>query len=102
MSFHCFSIIGYPKTLFFKSFTGLTLKEFDDFYNKEIAKRYSKHEIQRLSTKRKYTKRERKDGARGRPFKLDIKNRFLIWLVFTIVFTSPILLLVFSLTLIRE
>ncbi|MER5190449.1 MAG: hypothetical protein ABJB76_01875 [Candidatus Nitrosocosmicus sp.] len=33
------------KPLLFKSFTGLTVKEFDDIYNKEIAKRYGKHEI---------------------------------------------------------
>jgi hypothetical protein len=26
--------------LLFKSFTGLTIKEFDDIYNKEIIKRY--------------------------------------------------------------
>ncbi|MER5175172.1 MAG: transposase family protein [Candidatus Nitrosocosmicus sp.] len=37
--------------------------------------------IQCLSTKRKYTKRERKAGA-GRHFKLDVKNRFLMLLVY--------------------
>ena len=68
------------KPLLFKSFTGLTIKEFDDIYKKEITKRYAKHEIQRLS-KRKNTKRERKFGA-GRHFKLDIKNRFLMLLVY--------------------
>ncbi|HEY6534658.1 MAG TPA: hypothetical protein VIY08_02445 [Candidatus Nitrosocosmicus sp.] len=28
------------KPLFFKSFTGLTIKEFDEMYDKEITKRY--------------------------------------------------------------
>jgi hypothetical protein len=55
------------KPLLFKSFTGLTIKEFDDIYNKEIIKRYYKHEIKRLS-KRK----DREIGA-GRPFKLDVR-----------------------------
>ncbi|MER5174554.1 MAG: hypothetical protein ABJB76_01610, partial [Candidatus Nitrosocosmicus sp.] len=63
------------KPLLFKSFTGLTVKEFDDIYDNEIIKRYDNHEIKRLSTKSK--DRERKYGA-GRPFKLDVKNRFLI------------------------
>ncbi len=67
------------RPLLFKSFTGLTVQEFDDIYNKEIAKRYTKHEIQCLS-KRK-DNRKRKSGA-GRHFKLDIKNRFLMLLVY--------------------
>ncbi|MER5174895.1 MAG: transposase family protein [Candidatus Nitrosocosmicus sp.] len=66
------------KPLLFKSFTGLTVKEFDDIYDKEIIKRYDKHELKRL-TKRKF--RKRSIGA-GRPFKLDIKDRFLILLVY--------------------
>jgi len=65
------------KPLLFKSFTGLTIKEFDDICDKEITKRYDKHEIQRLSKR----KRERKFGA-GRHFKLDVKNRFLMLLVY--------------------
>jgi hypothetical protein len=68
------------KPLLFKSFTGLTVQEFDNVYSKKIVKRYDKHEIQRLSSKRK-TARKRKFGA-GRPFKQDIKNRFLILLVY--------------------
>ena len=67
------------KPLLFKSFTGLTVKEFDDIYNKEIIKRYDKHELKRL-TKRKNI-RERKAGA-GRHFKLDVKDRFLMLLVY--------------------
>jgi hypothetical protein len=66
--------------MLFKSFTGLTVVEFDNIYEKEITKRYDKHEIQRLSSKRKDI-RERSTGA-GRPFKLDIKNRFLMLLVY--------------------
>src|SRR5215207_11772991 len=48
-------------------------------YDKGISKRYCRHEIRRLS-KRK-NKRERSMGA-GRPFKLDVKNRFLMLLVY--------------------
>ena len=68
------------KPLLFKSFTGLTVQEFDDIYNKKIAKRYEKHEIKRLSYKRKEN-RERKIGA-GRHFKLNLKDRFVMLLVY--------------------
>ncbi len=51
--------------MLFKSFTGLKVKEFDN------------NEIKRLPCKRKDIK-ERKAGAIGRPFKLDVKNRFLM------------------------
>ncbi len=67
------------KPLLFKSFTGLTVKEFDDIYDKEMAKRYCKHEIKRLSNRK--DRRERSIGA-GRHFKLDVKNRFLMLLVY--------------------
>jgi hypothetical protein len=66
------------KPLLFKSFTGLAIPEFDDIFDKEITKRYAKHEIQRLS---KRENRERDIGA-GRHFKLDIKNRFLMLLIY--------------------
>ena len=68
----CFHTSISKKPLLFKSFTGLTIKEFDNIYNKDIVKRYEKHELKRLS-KRKYTKRERKAGA-GRHFKLDTRQ----------------------------
>ncbi len=55
------------------------MQEFDDIYEKNVTKRYTKHEIQRLS-KRK-NNRERRIGA-GRHFKLDVKNRFLMLLVY--------------------
>jgi hypothetical protein len=64
--------------LLFKSFTGLTVQEFDDIYKKEITKRYHDYETKRLS-KRKDRKR---DTGAGRPFKLDIKDRFLMLLVY--------------------
>jgi hypothetical protein len=70
------------KPLLFKSFTGLTIQEFDDIYKKELSKRYSKHEIQRLSSIKRKTVRERKAGAGGRPFKLHVRNRFLMLLVY--------------------
>jgi hypothetical protein len=68
------------KPILFKSFTGLTIQEFDDIYEREIVKRYGKYEQQRLSSKRQAV-RERKSGA-GRRFKLNLKNRFLILLVY--------------------
>ena len=65
--------------MLFKSFTGLTVTEFDEIYDKGIAKRHGKHEAQRLSAKRK--ERERSIGA-GRHFKLDVKNRFMVLLAY--------------------
>ena len=68
------------KPLLFRSFTGLTVQEFDDIYDKEIVKRYHNHELKRLLSARKDV-RERKAGG-GRPFKLDVKDRFLLLLVY--------------------
>jgi hypothetical protein len=65
------------KPILFKSFTGLTVQEFNDIYNKQIVKRYEKHELKRLSKKED---RKRKAGA-GRHFKLDVRDRFLTLLV---------------------
>jgi hypothetical protein len=56
------------KPLLFKSFTGLTVQEFDDIYKKEITKRYCKHELKRLSKQ----KNRKRDIDAGRHFKLDI------------------------------
>ncbi|HEY6535681.1 MAG TPA: transposase family protein [Candidatus Nitrosocosmicus sp.] len=67
----------FKKPLLFKSFTGLTVQQFDNIYDKEITKRYDRYEIQRLFKKH----RERETGAR-RPFKRDLKNRFLMLLVY--------------------
>ena len=60
----------------FKSFIGLSIKQFDDIC-KEIESKYTKYEVKRLSSNRKYRIRERKpDVGAGRHFKLDVKNRF--------------------------
>ena len=67
------------KPLLFKSFTGLTVQQFDNIYDKEIIKRYAKHEIQRLSKRKN---KERGIGAVGIHFKLNIKNRFLMLLIY--------------------
>ncbi len=40
------------KAITFKSFTGVTVQEFDEIYEKEIAKKYYKHEIKRLLKER--------------------------------------------------
>ena len=65
------------KPRLFKSFTGLSVKQFDDIY-KEIESKYEKYEIKRLSYKRN---RERDIGA-GRHFKLDIEDRVILVLVY--------------------
>jgi hypothetical protein len=60
--------------LLFQSFTGLTVEEFNDIYDKEITKRYYKFELKRLSIRK--VVRERKFGAEGRRFKMNVKDRF--------------------------
>ena len=60
----------------FKSFTGLTVVEFDTIC-KGIECKYRKYEIKRLWRK----SRERKAGA-GRQFKLHLQNRLLMLLVY--------------------
>jgi hypothetical protein len=48
----------------FKSFTGLTVQDFDDIHNKKIAKRYGKYEIQRFyHQKEKLLEKENLDQA---------------------------------------
>ena len=54
------------------------MQEFDIIYNKDITKRYHDYELKRLSKRKN---RERTIGA-GRPFKLDLKDRFLMLLVY--------------------
>ena len=54
------------------------MQEFDNIYDKEITKRYHDYELQRLSKRKN---RKRSIGA-GRPFKLDVKDRFLMLLVY--------------------
>jgi hypothetical protein len=63
------------KPLLFKSFTGLDTSEFDAI-SREIESKYDEHERRRLSKR----KRKRDVGA-GRPFKLKVKERFLMMLL---------------------
>jgi hypothetical protein len=65
------------KPLLFKSFTGLSVRQFDDIY-KEIESKYAKHEMKRLSHKKE---RERSIGG-GRHFKLTVKDRVVMVLVY--------------------
>ena len=64
------------RPLLFKSFTGLEIREFD-IISKEIESKYYEHERKRLSNR----KRKRDVGA-GRPFKLKVRERFLMLLVY--------------------
>jgi hypothetical protein len=66
--------------LLFQSFTGLTIQEFNDIYDKEITKRYDKFELKRLSIRKVVI--ERKFGAEGRRFKMNVKDRFLMLLIY--------------------
>jgi hypothetical protein len=64
------------KPLLFKTFTGLSVQQFDDVY-KEMKSKYRKYEIKRLSSKR----RKRDIGA-GRHFKLIVEDRVVMVLVY--------------------
>ncbi len=66
------------KPSLFKSFTGLSIQQFNDIY-KEIKSKYKKYEIKRLSSKRR--RRERDVGA-GRHFKLIVEDRVIMVLVY--------------------
>jgi hypothetical protein len=66
------------KPLLFKSFTGLSVQEFDVIYDNQITKKYTNHEIKRLS---KGKERKRDFGA-GRPFKLELRDRCIMLLVY--------------------
>ena len=63
--------------MLFRSFTGLSVQQFDDIY-KMIEPKYSKHERKRLSYKRN---RERSIGA-GRRFNLIVKDRVIMVLMY--------------------
>ena len=67
----------FKRPLLFRSFTGLEISEFNAIYA-EIESTYNEHERKRLSRR----KRERKVGAAGRPFKLKVKERFVMLLVY--------------------
>lgn len=66
----------YKKPLLFRSFTGLTIPEFDQI-SREIELKYEEYERRRLSKR----KRKRDVGA-GRPFKLKARERLLMLLVY--------------------
>jgi len=66
------------KPLLFKSFTGLSVQQFDDI-NQKIEKKYANHETNRLLIHNK--DRKRAVGA-GRRFKLAVKNRIIMVLVY--------------------
>jgi len=68
----------FKRPLLFRSFTGLTVSEFDSIYI-GIESKYNEHERRRRLSNRK--KRQRDVGA-GRPFKLKAKERFLMLLVY--------------------
>jgi len=65
------------KPLLFRSFTGLTVLEFDKI-NREIESKYEEYERRRLLSKRN---RKRDVGA-GRPFKLKARERLLMLLIY--------------------
>jgi hypothetical protein len=65
------------KPLLFRSFTGLTISEFDAIYG-EIESKYEEHEKGRY---RSNIKRVRDIGA-GRPYKLKVRERFVMLLVY--------------------
>ena len=65
------------KPLLFRSFTGLELSEFDSICQ-EVESKYPEYEIKRLS---KQKKRTRSIGA-GRHFKLTVRDRLLMLLVY--------------------
>ena len=68
----------FKRPLLFRSFTGLTVSEFDSIYI-GIESKYNEHERRRRLSNRK--KRQRDVGA-GRPFKLKVKERFLMLLIY--------------------
>jgi hypothetical protein len=54
------------------------VQQFDDIYDKEITKRYHDYEPERISKRKN---RKRSIGV-GRSFKLDVKDKFLMLLVY--------------------
>ncbi|MCL2477231.1 hypothetical protein [Candidatus Bathycorpusculum sp.] len=67
----------------FKTFTGLTLQEFDTL-NEQIHQKYKQYEQKRLQR----DNRKRAIGA-GQPFKLDLTNRLLMLLLYYRLYTPP-------------
>src|ERR1700691_4409123 len=83
-------MLGYAKLSrsppIFRSFVGLDLSEFDSVYA-EIEKVYSSCEAKRLSRR----ERQRDIGA-GHPFKLDLRDRLLVLLIYYRLYVTSTLL----------
>ena len=80
------------RPLIFRSFTGLEVSEFDSLYLRTEAL-YPKYMVERLSRK----DRKRKIGA-GRPFKLPLKGRLLMFLIhYRLYITSTLIGFLFNL-----
>jgi hypothetical protein len=71
------------KHLLFRSFTGLKISEFDAIYCR-IESKYEEHEKRRHLSNRK---RVRDIGA-GRPFKLKVRERFVMLLVYYMLYIT--------------
>ena len=84
----------YKKPSLFKSFTVLEVPEFDAIYRK-IASKYGGYERRRLS------KRRKRDLGAGRKFKLELKDRFLMLLVYYRLYITYTFIRLSSLTLTR-
>lgn len=70
------------KPLIFRSFTGVTVSEFESICN-EIEHNYEEHERRRLLSRMMTKKKKRiRDIGAGRPFKLKVKERFVMLLVY--------------------
>jgi hypothetical protein len=78
---------------FFKSFTGLSVKQFDDIYKVIYQISYPKHEIKGLSHNKRNREKELCGAGAGRGrFKLDVKDRvtIIMVLVYYLLCTPPI------------
>jgi hypothetical protein len=71
----------FKRPLLFRSFTGLTVSEFDSIYI-GIESKYNEHERRRRRRLSNRKKRQRDVGVAGRPFKLKVKERFLMLLIY--------------------
>jgi hypothetical protein len=81
--------MDYPKSHCFSNHSLLIVPEFDEIYSKKIVKIYDKYEIQRLSSKRKSIREIEIDT--GRLFKLDVRDKFLMLLVYCRLYITYIL-----------
>jgi len=83
-----FMVLNYyglsKKPKLFKNFTGFTVSEFDDIY-KKLEENYDDYERERLDRE----DRRRAVGG-GRKFKLPLRERFLILLVYYRLYITPL------------